>query len=77
MFKPYFKKLGLALLLLAALTLTAFGFFGFGASAEEEPTYTITVNITESVEGGKVFLTVGAEDPREVANGECSCFPWS
>lgn len=70
MFKSYSKKLGLALLLLAALALTAVGLLGFGASAAEEPAYTITVNITDTVEGGKVFLTVGSEDPREVVNGE-------
>lgn len=70
MFKQSYKKLGLALLLVAVMALTFTGLLALGTSAEEEPTYTVTVNVTDSVEGAKVYLAIGEEQPVEVVSGQ-------
>ena len=69
MFNKWNKKLGLVLLLITVMALTATAFFALTASADEEPTYTITVNVNDTVEGAKVYLTVGEAEPIEVVSG--------
>ena len=69
MFNKLYKKLGLVLLLITVMALCATAFFALTASADEEPTYTITVNVNDTVEGAKVYLTVGGAEPIEVESG--------